>query len=66
MERSLTAQSILQEDTYKQFRKAIQKEQDNEFRLKLAVALILFWCFWLVRCPRLRDRARHSGLTMSS
>lgn len=49
MNRTTTQQSILGEDTYKSFRKELEKEQQREFHLKIGVASALFWSFWLVR-----------------
>ncbi|KAI5476225.1 hypothetical protein MNV49_007987 [Pseudohyphozyma bogoriensis] len=48
MTRTLTAQSIVAEESYKNFKKEMQKEQAREFQLKIGVALVLFWSFWLV------------------
>jgi potassium channel subfamily K len=49
MTRTLTATSLVQEETYKTFKKQMQKEQDKEFRMKIGVAIILFAMFWFVR-----------------
>lgn len=49
IERSLTAISMVQEQTYASFRKEMQKEQRREFEVKIGTALALFWIFWLVR-----------------
>ncbi|KAM0754917.1 voltage-gated potassium channel [Meredithblackwellia eburnea MCA 4105] len=48
MERSLTQQSMLGEDTFKSFKKEMEAEQAREFRLKIGTALTLFWSFWLI------------------
>lgn len=49
MVRTLTATSLVQEETYKTFKRQMQKEQDNEFRVKIGIALVLFAMFWFVR-----------------
>lgn len=57
MERSLTAVSMVQEQTYASFRKEMQTEQRREFEVKIGTALALFWTFWLVSrnlCLKLR------------
>ncbi|KAL8286421.1 hypothetical protein RQP46_004438 [Phenoliferia psychrophenolica] len=48
LQRTLTDQSIISEDSYKTFRKEMEKEQAREFRLKISIASLLFWVFWLV------------------
>ncbi|ORY73112.1 hypothetical protein BCR35DRAFT_307383 [Leucosporidium creatinivorum] len=53
--RSLTASStatgmssVVSEEKFKTFRRQLQHEQQQEFRLKLGIALSLFFVFWLV------------------
>lgn len=48
MQRTTTQQSLIGEDTYRTFRREMQREQAREFQLKLGVAATLFWSFWLV------------------
>ncbi|KAK4052621.1 Potassium channel [Microbotryomycetes sp. JL221] len=50
--RSATMSSIMSgasgEEQFKSFKKQIQEEQEKEFRVKLTIALSLFFVFWLV------------------
>lgn len=46
--RTLTANSIVQEEKYTSFRKQIANEQKREFQIKIGVALSLFFVFWFV------------------
>lgn len=46
--RTLTANSIVQEEKYISFRKQIANEQRKEFQIKIGVALSLFFVFWFV------------------
>ncbi|KAM0791088.1 hypothetical protein ACM66B_004379 [Microbotryomycetes sp. NB124-2] len=50
--RTATASSIMSgvshEEQFKSFKKQIQAEQKKEFRIKLTIALSLFFVFWLV------------------